>query len=107
MADRPTFSGYVAIPSAHGDAILVAYWSDGRAARLIDRMDEAEWFPLPTPDYAALWPSPVPVAPIADARYGVALPFSDEWQCSCGRILPNAHLGCGQCFDVNPRLRPT
>ncbi len=62
-ATTPAFGGYVALPQGSGDSVLVAWWTDGRAARFHERYEGARgawvshWSPLTPPDYAALFPA--------------------------------------------------
>jgi hypothetical protein len=60
----PAFGGYVAVPNAHADGSLYAYWTDGRLAGW--NAVTQSWQAVPSPDYATLFPASVP-APFVTA----------------------------------------
>lgn len=81
----PAFGGYVAVPSAHGNADLLAWWSDGAAA--VWHVATEQWRPFPAPSFAALFPDRVTREPsgldfmpveIADAHAVTPLPFLSD-----------------------------
>mgnify|MGYP001617675935 CR=1 FL=1 len=59
---------YLALPSAHADAALLAAFPDGKLA-ITFTSAKGGWRPIPAPDPSLLWPGAVHTAGCPDCTY--------------------------------------
>lgn len=105
----PRVTSYLALPRIHGDAALIAVFSDGRLA--INEVATAYvWRELPSPDYATLFPHTAPPEGVADQpeKVGKAhcdIRGCDLWICRCtdgDDLRDQMTPRCTKCLTLRP-----